>query len=42
MARQSSASSEAGCLGCIVTLVALMVFCIVVGAGLAIGWGLIR
>lgn len=33
---------KAGALGCLVTLGALLVFSVVVGIGLAIGWGLVN
>lgn len=33
---------KAGALGCVVTLAALFVFAVVVGAGLALGWGLVN
>jgi hypothetical protein len=33
---------KAGALGCAVTLFAFFVFAVVVGAGLAIGWGLVN
>lgn len=35
-------SGSAGTLGCVVTLVALFVFAVVIGAGLAVGWGLVN
>lgn len=35
-------SSSASGLGCLVTAIALFAVCIIVGAGLAIGWGLVR
>ena len=38
---QHRATPGATLIGCVVTLIALFVFCVAVGAGLAIGWGLV-